>query len=163
MKETYVIKRNGKRVPFQEEKIRIAIGNANQEVPIMRRMSDAQMDAATENVTSQILSSEHEWHIEEIQDAVILAIQEMRAYEVATKYAVYRYKRGLSLITAPQSLQTSAFIPPSVQVGSVVSVVTFSWFCGSIGIVFSSVLAQFSHVKIMFPSFTNVASVFLTS
>lgn len=95
MKETYVIKRNGKRVPFQEEKIRIAIGKANQEVPIMRRMSDAQMDAATENVTSQILSSEHEWHIEEIQDAVILAIQEMRAYEVATKYAVYRYKRGL--------------------------------------------------------------------
>ena len=95
MKETYVIKRNGKRVPFQEEKIRIAIGKANQEVPVMRRMSDAQMDAATENVTSQILSSEHEWHIEEIQDAVILAIQEMRAYEVATKYAVYRYKRGL--------------------------------------------------------------------
>lgn len=95
MKETYVIKRNGKRVPFQEEKIRIAIGKANQEVPIMRRMSDAQMDAATENVTSQILSSEHEWHIEVIQDAVILAIQEMRAYEVATKYAVYRYKRGL--------------------------------------------------------------------
>lgn len=95
MKETYVIKRNGKRVPFQEEKIRIAIGKANQEVPIMRRMSDAQMDAATENVTSQILSSEHEWYIEEIQDAVILAIQEMRAYEVATKYAVYRYKRGL--------------------------------------------------------------------
>lgn len=95
MKETYVIKRNGKRVPFQEEKIRIAIGKANQEVPVMRRMSDAQMDAATEIVKSQILSSEHEWHIEEIQDAVILAIQEMRAYEVATKYAVYRYKRGL--------------------------------------------------------------------
>lgn len=95
MKETYVIKRNGKRVPFQEEKIRIAIRKANQEVPVMRRMSDAQMDAATEIVKSQILSSEHEWHIEEIQDAVILAIQEMRAYEVATKYAVYRYKRGL--------------------------------------------------------------------
>lgn len=95
MKETYVIKRNGKQVPFQKEKIRIAIDKANQEVPVMRRMSDAQMDAATENVTSQILSSEHEWHIEEIQDAVILAIQEMRAYEVATKYAVYRYKRGL--------------------------------------------------------------------
>ena len=95
MKETYVIKRNGKQVPFQKEKIRIAIDKANQEAPVMRRMSDAQMDAATENVTSQILSSEHEWHIEEIQDAVILAIQEMRAYEVATKYAVYRYKRGL--------------------------------------------------------------------
>ena len=74
MKETYVIKRNGKRVPFQEEKIRIAIGKANQEVPVMRRMSDAQMDAATEIVKSQILSSEHEWHIEEIQDAVIAGI-----------------------------------------------------------------------------------------
>ena len=95
MKETYVIKRNGKRVPFQAEKIRSAIGKANREVPVLHQMSDAQMDAATENVTNQILGSEHEWHIEEIQDAVILAIQETKAYEVATKYTVYRYKRAL--------------------------------------------------------------------
>lgn len=95
MKETYVIKRNGKRVPFQAEKIRAAISKANREVPVLRQMSDAQMDAATENVTNQILASEHEWHIEEIQDAVILAIQETKAYEVATKYTVYRYKRAL--------------------------------------------------------------------
>ena len=66
MKETYVIKRNGKRVPFQAEKIRAAISKANREVPVLRQMSDAQMDAATENVTNQILESEHEWHIEEI-------------------------------------------------------------------------------------------------
>lgn len=93
--ETCVIKRNGNRVPFDGTKIRVAISKANAEVPALRQMSAAQIDAAAELVEKQIFSSNREWHIEEIQDAVILAIQEMRAYEVATKYAVYRYKRGL--------------------------------------------------------------------
>ncbi len=95
MNRIFVIKRDGRRVPFRPEKIRTAIGKANLGVPEMRRMSEVQMDAASENVTDQIRESGREWHIEEIQDAVVLAIQEMRAYEVATGYTVYRYKRDL--------------------------------------------------------------------
>lgn len=92
-----VIKRNGSLVDFEAQKIFDAISKANKapEVPEVRRMTEAQITAATEKVSKEVLESGRQWHIEEIQDAVILAIQEMRAYEVAISYALYRFKRGV--------------------------------------------------------------------
>ena len=92
-----VVKRNGSLVDFDAQKIFNAISKANHapEVPEVRRMTETQITAATEKVAKEVLESGRQWHIEEIQDAVILAIQEMRAYEVAISYAVYRFKRGV--------------------------------------------------------------------
>lgn len=96
MKEIKVIKRNGKKVDFDASKIRTAIGKANAEVPPVEQMSDVQMDAATEMVVKSIFDAGHDIGIEDIQEMVILAIQRLGAFRVATVYTEYRYKRQLA-------------------------------------------------------------------
>lgn len=88
-----VIKRNGMEVAFDQSKIVNAIAKANLEVEEIRRLSQAQIQAIADNVTSQIAKYPHAIGVEEIQDLVETGIMQMRGYEVAQKYIHYRDRR----------------------------------------------------------------------
>lgn len=91
-----IIKRNGTEVPFDKAKIVAAIEKANNEVADMRRLSSYQIAAIADRVETDCENFGNTVNIEQVQDMVILGIQEMRGYEVALKYAIYRYTRELA-------------------------------------------------------------------
>ena len=91
-----IIKRDGKEVDFEEEKIVNAICKANHEIEDIHKLSDCQIRAITNNVKNQVAESLHTVSVEEIQDMVEKGIMQMRGYEVAQKYVRYRYTRELA-------------------------------------------------------------------
>ena len=90
-----VIKRDGSEVKFNQNKIKIAVSKANQEVDDIHKLNNAQINAIAKNVTDKASSLKRAVSVEEIQDMVETSIMEMRGYEVAQKYVRYRYKRDL--------------------------------------------------------------------
>ena len=90
-----IIKRSGKEVDFQIDKIINAISKANNEVDQIHKLNDFQIQAIAENVKNKISAIPHAVNVEDIQDLVETGIMEMRGYEVAQKYVRYRYKREL--------------------------------------------------------------------
>ena len=93
---TNVIKRNGREVDFQEDKIIAAIEKANNEIDSIHQMNEYQIKAVADKIAKQVASMSHAVNVEDIQDMVETGIMEMRCYEVAQKYVRYRYKRELS-------------------------------------------------------------------
>ncbi|MCR4998702.1 MAG: anaerobic ribonucleoside-triphosphate reductase [Lachnospiraceae bacterium] len=93
---THIIKRNGREVDFQKEKIINAIRKANAEIAGIHQMNDYQIQAVADKIARQVAESSHAVNVEDIQDMVETGIMEMRCYEVAQKYVRYRYKRELS-------------------------------------------------------------------
>ncbi|MBP5266893.1 MAG: anaerobic ribonucleoside-triphosphate reductase [Lachnospiraceae bacterium] len=93
---THIIKRNGREVDFQKEKIINAIRKANAEIAGIHQMNDFQIQAVADKIARQVAESSHAVNVEDIQDMVETGIMEMRCYEVAQKYVRYRYKRELS-------------------------------------------------------------------
>lgn len=91
-----IIKRDGKEVDFEEEKIVNAISKANQGIQDIHKLSDCQIQAIANNVKNQVTESLHTVSVEEIQDMVEKEIMQMRGYEVAQKYVRYRYTRELA-------------------------------------------------------------------
>ena len=91
-----IIKRDGKEVDFEEEKIVSAISKANHEIEDIYKLSDCQIRAIANNVKDQVAESLHTVSVEEIQDMVEKGIMQMRGYEVAQKYVRYRYTRELA-------------------------------------------------------------------
>ena len=94
--KTNVIKRNGREVRFDEQKIINAIMAANKEVEGIHQLNHAQVQAVADGISKQVAESPHAVNVEDIQDLVEKGIMEMRCYEVAQKYVRYRYKRELS-------------------------------------------------------------------
>ncbi len=93
---TNVIKRNGKEVSFDEEKIVNAIRKANASVDPIHQLNDYQIQAVAETIAKEVKDYRHAVNVEDIQDMVETGIMEMRGYEVAQKYVRYRYKRELT-------------------------------------------------------------------
>lgn len=91
-----IIKRNGKEVEFNKDKIASAIDKANVEVSVIYQLSDAQIEAIADKIEKNIDSLGHAAGVEDIQDMVETGIMEMRGYEVAREYVRYRYKREIS-------------------------------------------------------------------
>ncbi|MDD7178080.1 MAG: anaerobic ribonucleoside-triphosphate reductase [Lachnospiraceae bacterium] len=91
-----IIKRDGKEVDFEEEKIVNAISKANHEIQDIHKLSDCQIRAIANNVKNQVAESLYTVSVEEIQDLVEKGIMQMRGYEVAQKYVRYRYTRELA-------------------------------------------------------------------
>ena len=91
-----IIKRDGKEVDFEEEKIVNAIAKANHEIQDIHKLSECQIRAIANNVKDQVAESLHTVSVEEIQDMVEKGIMQMRGYEVAQKYVRYRYTRELA-------------------------------------------------------------------
>ncbi len=96
MENYRIIKRDGKEVDFEEEKIVSAISKANHEIEDIYKLSECQIRAIANNVKDQVAESLHTVSVEEIQDMVEKGIMQMRGYEVAQKYVRYRYTRELA-------------------------------------------------------------------
>ena len=90
-----IIKRNGAEVPFDIEKIRMAITKANEAVEENVRMTALQIDRIAQHVQIACEEMGRSPAVEEIQDLVEKAIMAHGAYEVAKTYITYRYTRSL--------------------------------------------------------------------
>ena len=87
-----VIKRDGRAVDFDREKIRVAISKANKEVRPKER--------ATKEEIKEIISYIEDLDkkrilVEDIQDIIEQKLMEIQKYELSKKYIVYRYTRAL--------------------------------------------------------------------
>ena len=87
-----VIKRDGRAVDFDRQKIVIAIEKANQEVRKVERANKEDIKKIIEYIEEfgkkRIL-------VEDIQDIIEQKLMELQKYELAKKYIVYRYTRAL--------------------------------------------------------------------
>ena len=87
-----VIKRDGKAVDYNREKIEIAIEKANKEVKPRERVSKEQIREITKYIEEldkkRIL-------VEDIQDIIEQQLMDIKKFELAKKYMIYRYTRAL--------------------------------------------------------------------
>ena len=96
MSELYITKRDGRKVPFDPEKIKKAVAGANSEVSTKQRISRSQINTVAEMVERTVRRLDKPVSVEEIQDMVEVAIMEVRGYEVAQKYVRFRYKKEVA-------------------------------------------------------------------
>ena len=111
-----VIKRNGKVVPFEEDKIKVAVtkaflanesGNAAASERIHIKVEEISADV--EEVFKRRMPSGGTLHIEEIQDQVELQLMRNEEYVVARKYILYREERATERTKeAPQETTINA-------------------------------------------------------
>ena len=92
-----VIKRNGKVVPFEEDKIKVAITKAFLANESGNAAASERIHIKVEDITSDVMEifdrrmpSGGTIHIEEIQDQVELQLMRNEEYTVARKYILYR-------------------------------------------------------------------------
>ena len=87
-----IIKRDGTIVAYNPEKIRIAIGKANNEVTKKQKATEEQIEEIIKYIEdlkkSRIL-------VEDIQDIIEEKLMEIEKYQLAKKYITYRYTREL--------------------------------------------------------------------
>ena len=87
-----VIKRDGKIVDFDREKIRVAIGKANVCVEEEDRVNDTQI----ENIIKYIEKlNKKRILVEDIQDIIEEKLMSLRKFKLAKEYITYRYTRAL--------------------------------------------------------------------
>tara|TARA_Y100001970_G_scaffold142126_1_gene174858 strand:+ start:3918 stop:6812 length:2895 start_codon:yes stop_codon:yes gene_type:complete len=112
-----IIKRNGKVVPFEEDKIKVAVtkaflanesGNAAASERIHRKVEE--ITAEVQEIFKRRMPSGGTLHIEEIQDQVELQLMRNEEYVVARKYILYREERAAER-TKDTSQQTSIDAP----------------------------------------------------
>ena len=85
-------KRDGRVVPYEEEKIREAIHKANNEVEERYRASEGLIEEILEDVQQEGRQTQT---VEHIQDMIEEHLVEHNKYTLAKKYIVYRYQRSL--------------------------------------------------------------------
>ncbi len=92
-----VIKRDGKEVVFDSEKIRRAVTKGNESIrELSKRLTTEQIDRIVKNVVRECEVMGRAVGVEEIQDKVQHAIMAEGAYDVATSYIEYRYQHKLN-------------------------------------------------------------------
>jgi len=87
-----VIKRDGRAVEYNKEKIVVAIEKANQEVKASERASKAEIKEITDYIESL---NKKRILVEDIQDIIEEKLMDIKKFELAKKYIVYRYTRAL--------------------------------------------------------------------
>ncbi len=90
-----IIKRSGKEVVFDIDKIILAIKKANNEVSEAERLSEETIIDIAKSVEDACLSYNRAPGVEEIQDLVENRLMALKAYNIARKYITYRYRRNL--------------------------------------------------------------------
>lgn len=96
MSNDTVIKRDGRIVKFDSEKIYAAIKAANDHFKnSSNTLSDEEIRHITDEVTKQCKSHDKAFSVEEIQDMVERGIDSAGAFEVAKEYITYRYTHNL--------------------------------------------------------------------
>ena len=89
-----IIKRSGKEVPFDGEKIVAAIEKANHEVTGDKQLSDEEIRRIEDQVESGCRNLTRAANVEEIQDMVEDGLMQSGHFEVARKYITYRYQHN---------------------------------------------------------------------
>lgn len=90
-----IIKRSGKEVAFDAQKIIAAIEKANDEVTEEKKLTMGQITDIESSVEKQCASLTRAASVEEIQDMVEDGLMKSGKFDVARKYITYRYKRAL--------------------------------------------------------------------
>lgn len=87
-----VIKRDGRAVDYNREKIEIAINKANREVKTKERATQEQIKEITKYVEEL---NKKRILVEDIQDIIEQQLMAQKNFELAKKYMIYRYTRAL--------------------------------------------------------------------
>ena len=87
-----IIKRDGKTVDYNSEKIEIAIKKANKEVRKKERATDEDIHTVIAYIESL---DKKRMLVEDIQDIIEQKLMELEKYQLAKKYITYRYTREL--------------------------------------------------------------------
>ena len=87
-----VIKRDGKSVDYDKEKIFLAIGKANEELPEEARATEAEIKKIVKYIESL---NKKRILVEDIQDIIEMKLMSIGKYQLAKKYITYRYTREL--------------------------------------------------------------------
>ncbi len=90
-----IIKRSGKEVVFDIQKIITAIEKANNEVSEAERLTEEQIHELAQGVEDACTSYNRAPGVEEIQDLVENKLMALNAFNIARKYITYRYRRNL--------------------------------------------------------------------
>ena len=85
-----VVKRDGREVEFDANKIKVAIRKANNEVDIIERVSEEKIDNIVQDIVEKGINN-----VEDIQDFIEKNLVELGLYKLSKKYIVYRYTRSL--------------------------------------------------------------------
>ena len=94
-KDMKIIKRSGKEVDFDQNKITNAIIKANLTVDENEQLTEKQIAKIVDNITKLCKKTRRATSVEEIQDMVERAIMQEGAFSVAKNYITYRYERQL--------------------------------------------------------------------
>ncbi len=87
-----IVKRDGKIVEYDAEKIRIAIGKANAEVPDKETASCEEIEGIIKHIEGL---KKKRMLVEDVQDIIEEKLMELGKFELAKAYIVYRYTRAL--------------------------------------------------------------------
>ena len=87
-----IVKRDGHIVDYDSEKIRIAIGKANNEVKGKKKVTKEQIEEIIQYIEEL---NKKRILVEDIQDIIEEKLMEFDKYELAKKYITYRYTREL--------------------------------------------------------------------
>ena len=87
-----VIKRDGKAVDYNREKIQLAIEKANEEVKSADRLSKEEIKEITKYIEDL---NKKRILVEDIQDIIEEQLMDRKKFELAKKYMIYRYTRAL--------------------------------------------------------------------
>lgn len=87
-----VIKRNGSFVDFDQNKIKVAIEKANNEVEASQRATQEEIKEIIKHIVS---SGKKRLLVEDIQDIIEQQLMSYGHYDLAKKYIIYRYTREL--------------------------------------------------------------------
>lgn len=87
-----IIKRDGRIVEYNSEKISIAINKANLDVLENERVNEKQIDKIIKHIEEL---NKKRMLVEDIQDIIETELMKMKKYELAKAYIIYRYNRAL--------------------------------------------------------------------
>lgn len=87
-----IIKRDGRIVEYNREKISIAINKANLDVLEQERVNNKQIDKIIKHIEEL---NKKRMLVEDIQDIIETELMKMKKYELAKAYIIYRYNRAL--------------------------------------------------------------------
>ena len=87
-----IVKRDGKIVEYDAEKIRVAIGKANAEVPENQMASCEEIEGIIKYIEGL---KKKRMLVEDVQDIIEEKLMELGKFELAKAYIVYRYTRAL--------------------------------------------------------------------
>ncbi len=91
-----IIKRDGREVEFDVNKIINAIKKANKEVLESQKLSEEQIETIAANIEKTARKTSYALNVEKIQDMVEIEIMNAGGFEVAQKYVRYRFRREIN-------------------------------------------------------------------